>query len=121
MGLGLGLTFLPSLSIISHHFKTRRALATGIVMTGASAGGIVFPILLNSLFSNAGIGFPNGVRASGGMTAGLLLFANALMRTNPAMAAAKKARGGSRPEFRSVIGDAAYLLSIAGSVLFTLR
>ena len=47
MGFGLGLTFLPSLSIIGHHFRTRRALAVGIVISGSSAGGIVFPIMLN--------------------------------------------------------------------------
>ncbi|KAH8102288.1 major facilitator superfamily domain-containing protein [Cristinia sonorae] len=59
MGLGLGLTFLPSLSIVSHHFRVHRALATGIVVTGASCGGIVFPIMLNHLFSNPNIGFAN--------------------------------------------------------------
>lgn len=47
MGLGLGLTFLPSLSVVGHHFRTRRALAVGVAISGASAGGIVFPIMLN--------------------------------------------------------------------------
>lgn len=112
MGLGLGLTFLPSISIVSHHFRAQRALAMGIVTTGASAGGIVFPILLNSLFAQPGVAFHNGVRASAGMIAGMLLLANALMRTNAAVAAGKKAL--ARPEVKRILWDAAYLLSIAG-------
>lgn len=47
MGLGLGLTFLPSLSVVGHHFRARRALAVGVAISGSSAGGIVFPIMLN--------------------------------------------------------------------------
>ncbi len=32
-GLGQSLLFLPSLSIIGHHYKTRRSTATGIAVT----------------------------------------------------------------------------------------
>ncbi|KAK0194178.1 major facilitator superfamily domain-containing protein [Armillaria mellea] len=49
IGLGQSLLFLPSLSIIGHHFKRRRAFATGIAVTGASCGGIVWPVMLNQL------------------------------------------------------------------------
>lgn len=44
MGIGLGLTFVPAVSITSHHFAKRRSLATGIVLSGSSAGATVFPI-----------------------------------------------------------------------------
>jgi MFS family permease len=44
MGLGLGLTFLPSVGITVHHFKRRRGLASGIVMSGSAIGATVFPI-----------------------------------------------------------------------------
>lgn len=33
MGLGQSLLFLPSLSIIGHYFKRRRALATGVAVS----------------------------------------------------------------------------------------
>ena len=33
IGLGQSLLFLPSLTIIGHHFKCRRALATGIAVS----------------------------------------------------------------------------------------
>jgi MFS family permease len=42
-GLGLGLLFLPAISTIPQWFKRRRALATGIVVSGSSIGGVVFP------------------------------------------------------------------------------
>lgn len=34
MGIGQGILFLPSLTIVGHHFKRRRALASGIVVSG---------------------------------------------------------------------------------------
>lgn len=44
LGIGLGTLFLPSVGVISHHFAKRRALATGIVVSGSSCGGVVFPV-----------------------------------------------------------------------------
>lgn len=44
LGLANGILFIPSIGAVSHHFLKRRALATGIVVTGSSVGGIVFPI-----------------------------------------------------------------------------
>ncbi|OBZ66358.1 Riboflavin transporter MCH5 [Grifola frondosa] len=115
MGLGLGLTFLPSLSIVSHHFRRRRALAMGIVVSGASCGGIVFPIMLNRLFQSPAISFANGVRASAGLLGGLLVLANGLMRTR----LPPKGRGAPLDwdAFARVVCDAPYLWSIAGGVL----
>ncbi|KAJ7841849.1 MFS general substrate transporter [Mycena leptocephala] len=50
MGLGAGLTFVPSVTITSYHFSKRRSLATGVVMSGSSAGATIFPIMLKSVF-----------------------------------------------------------------------
>ncbi|KAG6824442.1 hypothetical protein H0H92_015547 [Tricholoma furcatifolium] len=44
MGIGLGLTFIPSISVLVTHFERRRALASGIALSGGSVGGIIFPI-----------------------------------------------------------------------------
>jgi len=38
-GLGLGLVYLPALSVLSEHFHQKRALAMGIAQTGACVGG----------------------------------------------------------------------------------
>jgi MFS transporter, MCT family, solute carrier family 16 (monocarboxylic acid transporters), member 10 len=34
MGLGMGLMCVPSISIIAHYFRKRRALASGLVFSG---------------------------------------------------------------------------------------
>lgn len=44
MGLGMGLIFVPVVSIPSHYFKRRRALVAGIVLAGNATGAIIFPI-----------------------------------------------------------------------------
>lgn len=44
MGIGAGFTFTPTLSNISHQFYERKALAGGIILSGTSAGALVFPI-----------------------------------------------------------------------------
>ncbi|KZT63274.1 MFS general substrate transporter [Daedalea quercina L-15889] len=126
MGLGLGLTFLPSLSIVGHHFRTRRALAVGVVISGSSAGGIVFPIMLNRLLQDPHVGFANAVRASGAVVGACLVLANGLMRTRvpPKRAAApeeEKSRCAARLEaWRGVVWDGAYLWSICGAFLTSL-
>ncbi|EIW53756.1 MFS general substrate transporter [Trametes versicolor FP-101664 SS1] len=113
IGLGVGLLFLPSLSIVAHHFRRRRALATGLVVSGASCGGIVYPILLNHLFENPKMGFANGVRVSGGLVSGLLFIANCLMRTRlpPKRGSAIFTRHG----MLHIASDGAYMWSIAGA------
>ncbi|TFY54145.1 hypothetical protein EVJ58_g9032 [Rhodofomes roseus] len=127
MGLGLGLTFLPSLSVVGHHFRARRALAVGIAISGSSAGGIVFPIMLNRLFQDPAVGFANAVRASGAVVGGCLVVANCLMRTRlpPKRAGRVEEKDGSRcaarlEAWRGIVWDGAYLWSICGAFLTSL-
>ena len=116
MGIAQGLLFLPSLSVIAHHFRLRRSLATGIAVTGASCGGIIFPIMLNTLFNHPKVGFKVGVRASAGLVGGLLGIANICMRTrilpSPQGVTRKVARG--NVDVRKMWKDGPYLWSIAG-------
>ncbi|KAG2120075.1 MFS general substrate transporter [Suillus cothurnatus] len=79
-GVAIGLTHVPSIAVVSHHFQRRRAFTMGLVVTGASMGSILHPIMLNNLI-NGRLGFANGVRASAGMIGGLLLIAYLLMHT----------------------------------------
>jgi hypothetical protein len=48
MGVGLGFTFVPTVSVTVHHFKRRRALATGVALSGSSTGAVIFPISMSS-------------------------------------------------------------------------
>jgi hypothetical protein len=43
---------VPSVSITSQHFAKRRSLATGVVMSGSSAGATVFPISRSYIFKS---------------------------------------------------------------------
>jgi hypothetical protein len=77
MGIGMGLMFLPSLTVTSHYFRARRSLAMGLVVAGmlklsedlivptnawigSSVGGCLYPVLLNNVFQKRGFG--TGVR-----------------------------------------------------------
>ncbi|KAF8523759.1 MFS general substrate transporter, partial [Hysterangium stoloniferum] len=79
MGIGAGLIYLPSLAVQAHYWRTRRALAMGVAITGSSVGGIVYPIMLNQWFHGS-VGFNWGVRGSAFLTMGVLVVANYLMR-----------------------------------------
>ncbi|KAF5341733.1 hypothetical protein D9611_001313 [Ephemerocybe angulata] len=80
LGLACGITYVPSLGIVSHYFHRRRSLAIGIVSSGSALGAILHPIMLNHLF-NGRIGFHNGVRISAALNVVLLIIAFAMMRT----------------------------------------
>ncbi|KAF7339052.1 MFS general substrate transporter [Mycena venus] len=62
-GLGVGMLFYPSLSSVSTYFCKYRATALGIVASGSSFGGVMYPIMLHRLFQLVGFGW--GVRISG--------------------------------------------------------
>ncbi|KAJ6531377.1 MFS general substrate transporter [Mycena vulgaris] len=78
-GLGAGMTYVPCVAVISHHFQKRRALAMTIVASGSSLGAVVHPIMLNNTLRR--LSFGNAVRTSAGLISGLLLIACFLMRT----------------------------------------
>ncbi|KAF7315044.1 hypothetical protein MIND_00018600 [Mycena indigotica] len=79
MGLGVGLIFLPSLSIVVHHFKKHRGLASGVIMSGTSVGATLFPIMLNHLLPK--VGFARAVRYSSAIIPPCLVVGNLMMKT----------------------------------------
>ena len=107
MGIGIGLLFLPAMSVVSQYFLHRRALAIGIVTTGSSAGGIIFPIMLNRLVDSHG--FERGVQYTGYIVMGSLITACALM--HPRLPPNKKAAAKSSLK---KIFSLQYGLAIAG-------
>ncbi|GBE89931.1 MFS general substrate transporter [Sparassis latifolia] len=62
-GIGSGLLFYPAVSGASTHFLKWRATAIGIVVSGSSVGGVVFPAMLQRLFNETSFGW--AVRVSG--------------------------------------------------------
>lgn len=115
-GLAMGMTYIPSLSIVSHYFNRRRPIAMGLVAAGSSLGATLHPIMLNNLFNNPRVGFATGVRASAGLILGLLVIAFSMMRTR---LPPKKAVGflGIWSSATTFSRDWAYVCAVCGCVL----
>ncbi|KZP01844.1 MFS general substrate transporter [Calocera viscosa TUFC12733] len=111
-GIGGGLLYLPAISIVSHYFQKRRALAIGIVQSGSSTGGVVFPstVLLNNLFVN--VGYVWAVRITGFIMLGLLAAANILAA--PRLAPKKDH---PKPDLRRFCTDPPYISAVLGMFL----
>jgi MFS family permease len=54
VGLGLGMTWLPSVTLIATYFKRKRVLAVTISAAGASTGSMIFPAIIQYLTPNVG-------------------------------------------------------------------
>ncbi|PBK72994.1 MFS general substrate transporter [Armillaria solidipes] len=63
IGLSCGMVFGPSVGIVGHWFRRRRGIAIGLMSTGASVGGTVFPIVTRELID--AVGFPWTMRIIG--------------------------------------------------------
>jgi predicted MFS family arabinose efflux permease len=62
-GLGNGMQFAPSLSLVSTYFARNRSVALAIMASGSATGGLVYPTIARQLLPR--IGFPWTVRAMG--------------------------------------------------------
>jgi MFS family permease/aryl carrier-like protein len=63
IGLCCGLLYIPSVALMPLYFKDRRGLALGLATSGASIGGIIYPIAFRRLLNE--LGFPWAVRIIG--------------------------------------------------------
>ncbi|KAI1175666.1 MFS general substrate transporter [Nemania sp. FL0916] len=61
VGIGAGAINIPAFALISAKFTTRRPIALGCASTGASIGGIIFPLMFRRLAPQ--LGFSWAVRA----------------------------------------------------------
>ncbi|KAJ5988495.1 hypothetical protein N7481_003705 [Penicillium waksmanii] len=53
-GISSAVVTTVAISVLSHWFYRRRALASGLCMSGSSAGGAIIPLLLRTLFKEYG-------------------------------------------------------------------
>ncbi|KXN86183.1 Riboflavin transporter MCH5 [Leucoagaricus sp. SymC.cos] len=107
MGVGAGLLYTPSVAVQAHYWRRKRAMAMGIVASGTSIGGVIFPIMLNRLFSNS-VGFAWGVRASAFLVLGLLIPANLLMSDRPLL----KKEPRPKPNMKAILTDVPYIIAV---------
>ncbi|OAX31038.1 MFS general substrate transporter, partial [Rhizopogon vinicolor AM-OR11-026] len=112
-GIGIGLTYAPSIAIVSQHFSKRRTLVMSLTASGAPFGAVIHPIMLNHLL-NGPIGFLRGVLISAGFVSTLLLVACLSMRTRVLPAPSASYRLVARECSRDVL----IVLMVVGSTIF---
>lgn len=106
-GLGTSLIFTPAVASIAHFFLKKRANATGLAATGGSVGGIIFPLMLQSLFPRIGFRYASLVMALIFLV--LLLIANILIRAR----LPPKPGGSVWPDFR-ILKNKTFALTTGG-------
>ncbi|EST10089.2 Major facilitator superfamily [Kalmanozyma brasiliensis GHG001] len=79
-GLGGSMLFLPGCALVNQYFDKRKGTAMSVIIGAASFGGIIWPLILQSLFDTPQIGFRWGVRIAAFILALLLTISNVLMR-----------------------------------------
>lgn len=78
-GIGTSLVFTPAISAIGHFFYVKRGTATGMAAAGGAVGGVIFPLMLQSLFPK--VGWAWSTRIQGFIFLGLLVVTNLLVRS----------------------------------------
>lgn len=74
MGLGSAMVQIPAFAIVSQYFDKKRAAALGLVISGSSIGGVVFPIALAKMLNDSSLGFGWSVRIMGFVVSPFMLF-----------------------------------------------
>jgi MFS family permease len=77
--IGASAVLYPAMSTVVSWFHKKRALALGIMVSGSSLGGIIFPIMVQRLIPE--IGFPWTMRVCGFLVLCLLVLANLSVRS----------------------------------------
>ncbi|KAF1949929.1 MFS general substrate transporter [Byssothecium circinans] len=78
VGIGSGLLFTPTISLLPTYFSTHMGLAVGIASSGPSLGGVIYPIVLYRLLSQ--VGFPWAVRSLAFIALATFILPLAVMR-----------------------------------------
>ncbi|KAI0322139.1 hypothetical protein OF83DRAFT_1161394 [Amylostereum chailletii] len=101
MGAGIGILYIPAMTIVSHHFHSKRALVMVLHLTA-----LVTTVILNNLL-HGDLGFVWGTRIVAFMTLGCFILGNFLIFV-PEMTRSAVAP----PSGRTSITDAPYLLTM---------
>lgn len=108
-GLGGGMFFVPVMGVVSTYFDKRRGLALGLVTTGTSAGGLIYPVVVQQLIDKVGFGWT--VRVLGFMN--LVSLVAVVIGMRPRLAPASRGPLVDMEAFK----DVAHLLHVGGLCL----
>ncbi|KAK0734262.1 major facilitator superfamily domain-containing protein [Lasiosphaeria miniovina] len=82
--IGLSFLYSPAIATIATWFNKKRGLAMGIMVTGSSLGGVVFPIMINRLIENPSTGYPWAMRIAAFLILALQIIAVFTLRPRTA-------------------------------------
>ncbi|KAJ1323050.1 MFS transporter MCT family aspergillic acid transporter [Microdochium nivale] len=88
--IGVAMVFVSSFSTIGDWFLRRRGLAFGVLATGSSLGGVIFPIMTTRLIAAVGYGW--AMRVDAFLILALLVVTNLTVRTRRAPRPVKLSR-----------------------------
>ncbi|KAI5459325.1 putative monocarboxylate transporter [Mariannaea sp. PMI_226] len=111
--IGVSAIFQPALNTVHGWFDKKRGAAFGIVSTGSSLGGVIFPIMVTRLIRQNG--FPWAMRICAFLILGLLIIANLTVRPRHALTP----KPFDRNQFVKPFREPEFVLLIAGFFLFT--
>jgi len=74
LGVAMGFLQVPVIAAVTHWFDRKRGVALGLVVSGASLGGVIFPIAVSNMLNSSSLGFGWTVRIIGFMMTPLLIF-----------------------------------------------
>ncbi|KAF5138296.1 putative transporter MCH4 [Metarhizium anisopliae] len=109
-GVGTSLLFTPCIAAVGHWFRRRRGFATGMASTAGGIGGIIFPLMLTSLFDQIGYGWATRVLALICLVGGVIGIVLVRSRLPPAPDAT------AHPDFR-IFKQVPYTLTAIGIFL----
>ncbi|KUI73762.1 Riboflavin transporter MCH5 [Cytospora mali] len=78
IGLGMGILYMPGLSVPSSYFKAKKSLAVAIIASGAGSGGLVYPAMVQQLLPRVGFGWT--IRSMAFVTLFVSILINLLLR-----------------------------------------
>ncbi|KAG4421203.1 hypothetical protein IFR04_005614 [Cadophora malorum] len=110
LGLGLSLVVLPAFAVIPRYFTKHRGLAMGLVVSGSSMGGVIWPITLRNLFTDVGFGW--GVRICAFMMLPLLSLAVLAIRVPISASSPNGTHVKAKPDFSIVKSPILILLAL---------
>ncbi|CAO2654668.1 Nn.00g114010.m01.CDS01 [Neocucurbitaria sp. VM-36] len=75
MGSAVAFLQFPAFAVASQYFDKKRAAALGLIVSGSSIGGVIFPIVLSKMLNSSHIGFGWSIRIIGFIILPFMLFA----------------------------------------------
>ncbi|TVY75623.1 Aspyridones efflux protein apdF [Lachnellula suecica] len=81
MGVCIGLLLFPAMAAVMQFFDKKRAAALGLVVSGSSIGGVIFPIALSKMLNGSSLGFGWSIRVVGFIILPVLLYSCLTVRS----------------------------------------